>query len=249
MTIKVYEKSQRAKTVEHLLAEHLSPLGIESLYILPIPSTRDGVSLNGSDMTLYDSVAGAGAGSLVIGYGIPDSIKEMLLVRGALLVDSSLDEEFLVENAELTALATLGIILNTDIRAPKDLTVGIVGYGRIGKSLVHHLAYLGATLIVFTSREEVRETLSGYGVMTARSGDGGALSSLDILINTAPAKIFDTGEESVIPTSLRVIDLASGVNFPSLASVERYPSLPARMFPSSAGRVWFDSVMRNIGEG
>jgi hypothetical protein len=67
-------------------------------------------------------------------------------------------------------------------------------------------------------------------------------------VNTAPAVIFDTSSGAV-PDGLRIIDLASGDNFPGLASVEKYPSVPAKMFPLSAGRAWGRSIerfMRNL---
>ena len=245
MTTRVYEKSLRAETVENLIAERAGEYNIESLIVLPIPSTRDGKTVNGLDLSLHDSISGAGMNTLVLGYEIPDYIKERLDRVGAICVDSATDEEFLLENAELTAVATLGIILNTEVRAPRDMSIGVVGYGRIGKCLVRELLFHGARVTVYTSRPLVRESLSEYGVATLMSDKDASLGSLDLLINTAPAKIFDTG--GGMPTSLRVIDLASGVNFPGLASVERYPSLPARMFPRSAGGAWFRSVMRTLG--
>lgn len=246
MTTRVYEKSLRAETVETLLVESARAYNIDYVVILPIPTTRDGIHVNGHDVTLDAAILGAARGSLVIGYGIPDHIKSTLRERGAAVVDSEEDEEFLLDNAELTAMATVGILLNTEVRVPRDLSVGIVGYGRIGAALTRHLAYHGARITVFTSSDEKRLGLSEYGIHTVSTREPYDLGSLDLLINTAPAVIFDTGEGSGFPTSLRVIDLASGTSFPGLASVERYPSIPARMFPRSAGRAWYQSVMRHI---
>ena len=246
MTSRVLEKSLRAETVERMLTRSAEDSGISDLIVLPIPSTRDGTHVNGLDLSLRDAILGVGQGSLVIGYQIPDYIKDILVKRGARFVDSAEDEEFLLDNAELTAMATVGIILNTEIRVPRDLAIGIVGYGRIGAALTAHLAYHGARLVVYTSSEEKRIMLGEMGISTADSIEGCGLGELDLLINTAPAVIFDTGEGSRFPTSLRVIDLASGENFPGLASVERYPSIPARMFPRSAGYAWYRSVIRHI---
>ena len=45
---------------------------------------------------------------------------------------------------------------------------------------------------------------------------------------------------------LRIIDLASGDNFTGIEGVEKYPSIPAKMFPESAGRVWGRTIERYI---
>ena len=153
------------------------------------------------------------------------------------------DEDFLLENAELTALAALGIYLTSTKRSMRDTKVGIVGYGRIGKKLTNLFLYLGATLRVFTSREGTRLDLCEWGVATAKSTKDADLSGLDLLINTAPAAIFD---KEIIPAGLRIIDLASGDNFPGISGVEKYPSVPAKMFPDSAGRVWGRAIERYL---
>jgi hypothetical protein len=105
--------------------------------------------------------------------------------------------------------------------------------------------YLGATLRVFTSRKDTRLDLCECGIATAESTHDADLSGLDILINTAPAHIFDA---DAVPPDLRIIDLASGMNFPEGLQVERYPSVPAKMFPKSAGDAWGRSVERFINK-
>lgn len=246
MTIKAYERSVRSDICERLLLECPLTKKFERIIILPIPTSRDGEHIGGSDMTVREAVAGAGADTLVVGYGIPTVISEELLRRGSVVCDSLLDEEFLTENARLTAVGAVGVILTTETRAPSDMRIGVVGYGRIGKQLTRIFIYLGASLTVFTSRESVRLELCECGVEAKMSLADAELGELDLLVNTAPAHIFDTTEGGMFPSSLRVIDLASGVNFPGIGTVEKYPSLPARRFPHSAGRAWFNSVRRYL---
>ena len=87
---------------------------------------------------------------------------------------------------------------------------------------------------MFTSRTSTRLDLCEYGIASAMSSTDADLSGLDLLINTAPASIFTA---DAIPPGLRIIDLASGDNFHGI-EVEKYPSIPAKMFPVSAGRAW-----------
>jgi len=247
MTIKVYERSIRAQTCATLVKQRLGNR-YSSCIILPVPTSRDGFLLTGTDVTLEDGLALADSGTLVVGYGIPKEARSRLLEVGATVVDASEDEEFLAKNAELTAECALGIILTTEKSALRDLSVGIVGYGRIGKCLLRLLLFLGSSVTVFTGREEVRLELGECGIKTAEYGAVDALSRLDILINTAPARLFDTTGDG-FPEGLRVIELASGSNFEGLDTVERYPSVPARMLPRSAGRALYNAVERALGVG
>lgn len=231
MIIHTYEKGERGRACEEYIKS--STLGAYEVFILPIPTTRDGILIKDSDTPLEYITERAKAGVYVICYGLPRAVKEKMTLRGARVYDAGEDEEFLSGNAELTALATLGILLNTENRSPRELSFGIVGYGRIGKRLARLLLFLGARVRVYTSRDNTRLELCEYGVASSMSARDADISDIDILINTAPAVIFDTDSDEL--SRLRVIDLASGNNFPSLKTVESYPSIPAKMFPRTAG--------------
>ena len=174
---------------------------------------------------------------------MPKGFVEEAKNRGSFVHDISDDEEFLAENAELTAEATVGILLNTVRKSLSDTHIGVVGYGRIGKRLTRLLLYLGVSVKVYSSSDNKRLDLGEWGVATSESAKEADLSGLDVLINTAPALIFNP-EDPVFSRGLRVIDLASGDNFPGLSSVEKYPSVPAKMFPETAGKAWGRSIER-----
>ena len=237
-----YENGRRAEScIEYLRgSECLRDDG--RIILLPIPTTRDKQTILNTKVYINEVLEGLDDNTLVSGYGLSDEFITEALGRGARVIDLERDEGFLLENAELTAICALGIFLGTSAKAPRDVSVGIVGYGRIGRRLTNLLLYLGARVRVFTSRESTRIDLCGYGVASVASSSDADLSCLDILINTAPAPIFPAER---IPNGLRVIDLASGDNFGSL-SVEKYPSVPAKMFPLSAGRAWGRAIERFI---
>ncbi len=234
MIIHTFEDGGRTLATKMRLERELPFFGIKECIILPIPSSRDGVTLSGCDVSLEAVANMTGEGILTVGYAIPEGIKSSIKNKGGMVYDASLDEEFLVGNAELTAIAAIGLLLTTERRVPADMTFGIVGYGRIGRELVRHLLFLGASLRIFTTRRDVRLLLSEFGVATSESTSGADLSHIDVLINTAPARIFDT-DTTYFPRELRIIDLASGNNFPESLSIESYPSIPARMYPESSG--------------
>ena len=242
MMIHSYENGKRAKACIEYLRGLECARDIENIVLLPIPSTRDNRTVSNTNIYINEVLGEVERGTLVVGYSLPPDFADTVRAKGGYILDLFSDEDFLLENADLTALCTIGVLLTTAERSPRDLSVGVVGYGRIGKRLTNLLLYLGAKVRVFTTRENTRIDLCEYGVSTSPSESGADLSGIDILINTAPAVIFARED---IPESLRVIDLASGNSFP-WRDVERYPSVPAKMLPISAGKAWGRAIERFI---
>ena len=243
MIIHSYENSLRSDACTEYLRGSDMCQNVDKIILMPIPTSRDKTTILNTNVYIKEVLELICDRTLISGYGLTDEFILAAESRGAVVVDLERDEEFLSDNAELTALCTLGIYLGTTWFSPRDISVGIVGYGRIGKRLTNLFLYLGADVRVFTSRENTRLDLCENGVSASFSGPEGDLSGLDILINTAPAVIFT--KES-IPFGLRIIDLASGDNFVGVPDVEKYPSIPAKMFPKSAGRVWGRTLERYL---
>ena len=229
-----YESSLRAEAC----IEYIKGLeGVEkwdSIILLPIPTSRDNRTILNTKVDINSLIPHINDKTFVSGYGLGEAFIAEARERGGTVVDLAGEEDFLLANARLTALATVGILLCSTKVSPEDLQLGVVGYGRIGKQLVNLFLYLGAEVRVFTSRPGTRLDLCECGVASAMSSTDADLAGLDLLINTAPATIFSPDS---IPAGLRIIDLASGDNFLGV-EVEKYPSVPAKMFPVSAGRVW-----------
>ena len=246
--MKVYACGTDKRTVEcgRLLSAESFP-GIERAVLLPIPTTRDGVHVLGTEITLEELSGKLRPFDLLVGYGVPRELREAAAGVGCAVADVSVDEEFLAQNAALTAVGAVARLCGGGELAPKDQTFGIIGYGRIGERLTHILMFLGARVKVFTSKKEVRDRLGMLGVCGVDYYSdlemAKALSDVDVLVNTAPARIVDD-ECANILSKKRVVELASGDNFPSSLPVERMPSIPAIDFPKSAAIALADSVKR-----
>ena len=241
MIIHSYENSARADSCIDYVRASDKVTSIQRLILLPIPSTRDKCTILNTNIYINSLKEWVCDGDFICGYGLPADFTESVTRSGALVLDLCLDEKFLLENSYLTALCTLGIILNTENKAPCDLSVGIVGYGRIGARLTELLLYLGVDVSVYTTRRSIRNELCECGVSSVSDSQREFCDKLDILINTAPAQIFSSDDLS---PDLRVIDLASGENFATDVGVEKYPSVPAKMFPVSSGRAWGRAIER-----
>lgn len=213
------------------------------LLLLPIPSTLDNKYINGTSVEIGDIVAMIDPGCDIVGYNIPAPIVQRAENMGARVYDAEGDEVFLVENAELTARGTVGYILTNEKRDLSELSIGVIGYGRIGMRLVRWLLLFGADVTVYTRRQSLAIELCEMGISAVVLGGECDLSGLDILINTAPERQID---DNSLSEKTKLIDLASGNIFASSARVIRLPGVPEQMYPMTAGRLYAEGVIRNL---
>ena len=220
----------------------------KTLLILPIPTTRDGVTLNGVGCPLEEFVDLADLTLMVAGYGIPADIRRKAELRGAGVYDAADDEDFLVENAKITAHGALGRILTETDRDMSELSIGVVGYGRIGSAISDLLLFLGSRVRIFSGSEEKIVALATLGADVS-SIDESDFSNLDILINTAPKRILSPDKEvELLRSGVRIIELASGKNFSS-DEVSVMASIPDKMYPVSSGRMYAKYILRALKSG
>ena len=245
MTIHNYEKGLRSAECVRYLTQLVALSDYDTLMVLPIPTSRDGKRLTNTDTEIKDVLGKINAHTLVIGYEIPEKWVDEMHRLGAVVCDSALDEEFLRENGRLTAECTIGVLINSTSRSLGEMSFGVVGYGRIGKWLLRYLTYLSAKVTVYTRSIDTRLDLAQSGVYCEDSETPCVSPTLDVLINTAPKVIF-TKNSFLDNENVRIIDLASGNNFPFIERVEKYPSIPAKMLPLSAGLAWGRSVQRML---
>lgn len=221
----------------------------DRLILLPIPSTRDKVNVSGTELSLREAVSSADEGTLVAGYGLPKDICDEVIGRGASVYDAERDEDFLEENAVVTAHGTLGHILSNYSEDIADLRIGIIGYGRIGAALLRLLLFIGADVRVYTTRSSVAESLGEMGVCCEVIYKGCDFAENDLIINTAPAKIIDEKSVTEELSGIEIIDLASGKIFPSAPNVTKLASVPDKMYPETAGRIYAKYILRALSSG
>lgn len=218
------------------------------IIILPIPTTRDGKTVAGTDVSLSEVCSRVERGMLVAGYSIPEEMAAEIVSRGGNIYDGSLDEELILANARLTAYGTLGWLLTNGSLAPEELAVGLVGYGRIGKELLRLLLFLGYKVRVYSSCADTRTTLSEHGIEVRDSRCGIDFSGLDILINTAPAPLISRKARRG-NSELLILDLASGKYLEGIEGVVKLPSVPEKYFARGAGRLYAERILKRLGSG
>ncbi len=242
MNIEKYGESKRCRIAKELFERTIDKL---HLVFLPIPTTKDGKIINGSDTEIEKILEGCGEGTLIVGYKIPLNICDCILNSGARYLDLSLDEKFVYDNAVLSAEGALGYILSSFDTSLSDMKIGIVGYGRIGKALFRMISFLGGRARVYTTSEKNAMELSenGYDVSLTVGGVRD-FRGLDLLVNTAPTNLAPSFKGGKIPDDMRIIELASGDNFKGVEGVEYLSSIPELMYPVSGGKIYYQAILR-----
>lgn len=245
MTVEVFQNDGRMREAASELCGRELPF--DKIYILPIPSTRDGVHISGTDTELLGFAEKINGKTAVIGYGIPNGIKEKLVGSGAALYDAKDDERFTCENAHLTVIGALPEIITARKTSVEDTSFGVIGYGRIGAELVRVLLSLGTYPVVFSGRSEIVKELASVGIHAVLGYPEEELYAIDVLINTAPTSITDKeGCLRITRSGTVIFDLASGENFGGSEDVIRLPAVPTRVYPISAGRAVVRGFIRSL---
>ena len=164
---------------------------------------------------------------------IPDTYSKMDLLR---------EEQYVSENAALTADCALRLLGQYLPVAFRDCPILIIGWGRIGKCMARMLKELGAKVWVAARKaaDLAMLTALGYGAVKVGNIEPARYRAI---INTAPAPVLVTGKENCVK-----IDLASRPGMEG-ENVIWARGLPGKMLPESSGKLIAQGIMRQLGEG
>ncbi|MGM8214521.1 dipicolinic acid synthetase subunit A [Bacillaceae bacterium W0354] len=165
-------------------------------------------------------------------------------------------DDVAIYNSIPTAEGTLMFsIQHTDFTIHNS-NVTILGFGRVGKSLVHVFKGLGANVSVYSRNEVELSRIYEYHAKPIHEDDlHYAMGDCDILINTIPALVVTPSIISALPKESLIIDIASkpgGVDFRFAKkrgiNAILAPSLPGLVAPKTAGKI-LAGVIQNIING
>ena len=220
--------------------------GYDRLILLPVPTTKDKKHITSTEIPITEPQEYAKPNTLVVGYEVPEEMRDALLYAGADLFDLGYDEDFLVKNAEITAHGALGHVLTTVPSDISALSVGIIGYGRIGKALLRLILFLGARTVVYTTRSSVARELCANGVSCEKISESTDFLGCDVIFNTAPAVLIGENLLDRLLESTKIVDLASGKIFPEKDGIVKLASIPEAFYPKTAGRIYAETVEKYI---
>lgn len=228
--------------------------------VLPIPCLSDEkkifAPLFSDDIFIDDILSNVKILDSVFGAMIDNELAQKLKNLGVSVYDYLLREELAVLNAVPTAEGAISIMMNelaTTIFGTKCL---LMGYGRISKVLVKYLTSLGVRVSVCARKYSDLAWAKIYGCEAVHmSNIKNNINTYNVIINTAPAVIFDKTLLGELSENCLVIDLASkpgGVDFETAKQLGIKTiwalSLPGKVAPISSGEIIFDTIQNIIFE-
>lgn len=222
------------------LADHITPEATHLLMDVPSFSSagilKSGASLDALLQLLPRDIS-------LIGGNIPDSLSARVPS-----VDLLRDEEYLYENAALTAECALRAAGEKTNFAFRRAPVLVIGWGRIGRHLCTLLRQLGAEVSLLSRTAAHRAEAASFGI-TPISPEAlpERLRKFRILFNTAPGMVLPAALCDRCGKCLK-IDLAS---VPGMEGADVIPArgLPGIHAPESAGALIAGAVIRLVREG
>ena len=160
-------------------------------------------------------------------------------LQGYSKIDLLQNEDYLAENAYITAEAALDVALPYLKRTIRGCKVLILGWGRIGKCLANLLKYMGAEVTVAARKAADRAMIQALGLTAANFPIRvEVLAEVSLIYNTVPYEVLDSSQ---IEDCIK-IDLASrqGIMGDDVVIAR---GLPGIHFPESSGKLIAKTLM------
>ena len=216
--------------------------------ILPLPASRDGVTLNAplsAETVSLERVFQNFRGKLLFGGRLPASAP-------AFAVDYFEAEAVTLGNAALTAESALAVAIQNTPFSLLGEPVLVLGAGRIGQLLAERLYALGARVTVAARRAESLALCEGFGA-EARLYEDVPYRRFRLVFNTVPARVLPRERLALLPEGATLIELASApFGFdPEEAKelghrVVPAPALPGRFCPESAAKLIGKFILKEM---
>ena len=214
-------------------------LSLVDLLVLPVPLTKDGSFISGTRLPLksLESVSVP-----MLGGFVPAPLASRVY-------DIAAEEDFTLKNAALTAEGGIAGALSATGRSFYNLSVGVIGYGRIARLLLGRLASFGAPLTVYARKSDARTDASLRGIR-AVSLEEDTVFTEEVIFSTVPAPVFG---RNAVSRAIYVCDLGGGMPraLPRTSGgeveVTSYRGVPGVFAPLAAGDIIYESLRAYIG--
>lgn len=254
---RLFYTAEALRSLGHDVVCSTERLADSDILLLPVPVSRDGVTVNTADIRL-DFLASAVRRDCRVFCGMPKpEVSDLFFKRGIRLYDYAAREEFAVRNAVPTAEGVAEILLHTLPITLRGAHIFITGYGRCARASARLFTAMGARVTVAARRCSALAMASadGYRSLYLRELSH-HIAEADAVVNTVPAVVLGEPVLCAMRRSCPIVEIASapyGVD-PALAkkygiTVIPAPSLPGKVAPKTAGIIIADTVLNILREG
>lgn len=228
-----------------------------SVILLPLPATRDGLTLNApyaaAEIRLDDEFAGLFRNRTVCGGMIQRLVASSPVWREIEPEDYYRREELAVGNAIPTAEGAVGIAIQEYPGTLNGARCLITGFGRIGKNLALILRGMGARVYGAARKKEDLMRMRAFGVEPLSYRE--ITQRFDVIFNTVPARVIGAPVLTQQDADTLILELASAPGGVDLESAGRLgvrvlqaQSLPGRVAPKTAAEYIKEAVYNMLEE-
>lgn len=171
------------------------------------------------------------------------------------LYDFSRREEFVKENAVLTAIGAIDIAIKNYEKSIYGSRCLVCGFGRIGSALAPLLKSMGAIVSVSARKIDDILMIKSCACKAILTSDIYKSRGYDLIFNTVPSQILGYKELKYLTRNSLIIDLASFPGGLDKRSVEQLNlrlihalGVPGKFFPESSGKIIKNTIYNMIWE-
>lgn len=227
------------------------------LLVLPVPTTRDGSTLNApqlkAPLLLTRLLSALPAGATVFTGG---AVPEAEAFKSLNFCDLLQQEPLVLKNALATAEAALAILIQTMPQTLFQSSILLLGYGRIAKFLAKYLQCLGAHVTVAARSEAARTAAETQGLRAVSFPEAEIhLNCFHAVVNTVPQPVLLQEQLLKLNQSCFLLDLASkpgGFDYDAARVLRLHTlqalSLPGKYSPFSAAAFMAEAIAQKRKE-
>ena len=227
--------------------------------ILPLPVSADGIRLNCEQSLLKSDayiprlteiIQQVRKDTTIFGGRIPHSVLRFATEHNVRMIDYYEFEDFQIKNAVPTAEGAISVAISEMNITISGSNAGVLGYGRIGRTLATRLLALGSSVTCIARSKKDLAWAECDGCKVIKLNDFlNSNHSFNVIFNTVPYIIFDEKTISSLPFGQLFIDLASLTGGIDNVAAENHGikvvkalSLPGKCSPKTAGKIIYESV-------
>lgn len=234
--------------------EPFDAINSTSISVLGVPSIKDNyifAPYSERKICLDEIIYSSNAGTKFYGCNVSNDIVKEFNDNKSEYYNYSDNEYFTWMNADVTAECCIGLIITNTNKSLRELSIAVLGYGRIGKLLSKKLSLLNCKPTIFARKDKALAEANALGINSVLVDSFiNHADKFDLIINTIPYPIISP--EILQRINGTYIELASkpgGIaENNSKTKVINAGGLPGKYAPLTAAKILYNTILRMIGE-
>lgn len=252
---------------QHYIVSHLCANGYpakylynfreSSVYVVPVPFTRDGININSmlkNTLTIDDFIASLKEGDIIFGGNIPKNFIDEVSKLNVTCHDFMKDSDVVWKNAYLTAEGLLAAIIESTSFSLKNANIFIIGYGRCGSLTAKLLKPLCNDIYIYDHTPAHLHELETNGYIPLKFHQiEKYMPTFDIAINTVPTSVLTERHYELADSECIFYEIASapyGFNNEKIVKhnlrLVTCPGIPGKSSPKTAGEIISTNIIEHL---